>query len=158
MFCLKGLTKETYLYGYGPLFLIRQQQFRWYNYNQKISKGVLHYNRRDIFEWLLTDQSHDGYDRLKWLCYDAMKESKLDILREIFQRADEWQLEYLRDCDNDIDFCATAAYSGKLECLKLLRQNECGWNRWTWHYAKHHGHEHILEYLRNSDYPTKWQN
>eukprot|EP00594_Rhizosolenia_setigera_P004553 CAMPEP_0178954256 /NCGR_PEP_ID=MMETSP0789-20121207/8885_1 /TAXON_ID=3005 /ORGANISM="Rhizosolenia setigera, Strain CCMP 1694" /LENGTH=197 /DNA_ID=CAMNT_0020635629 /DNA_START=23 /DNA_END=613 /DNA_ORIENTATION=+ len=51
MFCSKGLKKETYLYGYGPLHLIQQQGTRKGGWFPGFSIGVLHYNRRDIFEW-----------------------------------------------------------------------------------------------------------
>jgi len=155
MFCLKGFPKVTYIfYGYGPLQLIQQRSNPF-----RSSIGVLQYNRRDIFEWLLTDESDDDYRKLIILCSEAIEESRLDILCEIFQRANVEQLENLRDADYDYGpcFCQAAAFYGKLECLKLLRENECEWNEFAWPEAKHEGHEHILKYLRNNGYPRKWQ-
>jgi len=155
MFCSKELPKVTYLFGYGPLHMILQRGGRYRPI--EIAKGVLHHNRRDIFEWTFTDESVGGSCRLKFLSYQAIEESRLDILREVFQRANEWQLEYLRYCDDVIDLCVKAAIYGKLECLKFLRENECGWDEQTWYVAKSKGHEHILGYLRNSGYPKYWQ-
>lgn len=53
--------------------------------------------------------------------------------------------------------CTTAAEHSKLEFLKFLRENECGWSSRTWFLAERKEHEHILEYLRNNGYPAEWQ-
>jgi len=119
MFGSKGLPKETYFYGYAPLHLIQQRQREEVGYYSDITKGVLYYNRRDIFEWILADESDEVYSRLDWLCDDAIIESRLDILREVFQRVNEGQLADLRA----YNLCYAAARYGKLECLEYLRNN-----------------------------------
>jgi len=149
-FCSKGLPKKTYLYGYGSIHLILQQRGRgWFS---GLSKGVFQYNRRDILEWMMKDISRAGYWRLKCLCWDAIEGSRLDILHEVFQRTNGNQLEYLRNCDICIDLCSKAAQHGKLEILKILRENECDWNRLTWYHAKREEHEHVLEYMRKNGF------
>jgi len=160
MFCLKGLAKETFLFGYASLRFIQHRRRDWF-YDVNVAKGVLQYNRRDIFNWILSDQTNDGYNNLKWTCAKAIEASRLDILREVFQKKrannNERQLEILRKYYYDPDLCDRAAQFGQLKCLKLLRENECGWCSRAWRLAKFHGHGHILEYLRNNDYPAEWQ-
>jgi len=160
MFCSKGFPKVTYLYGYGPLNIIEQQRENsdfTYGLVEELSKGVLHYNRMDILDWMLADVSDVGYVKLIILCITAMDESRLDILREVFCKANTEQLEHLRNYREDFGLCAIAVECGKLECLKLLRENECEWNKMTWYWAKRYGHDHILDYLQNNGYPTEWQ-
>jgi len=64
----------------------------------------------------LIDESdkEEGYLNLKWLCSDAIRESRLDILPEVLQRANEEQLECLRYDDDCFDLYRHAASCGKL--------------------------------------------
>eukprot|EP00594_Rhizosolenia_setigera_P007421 CAMPEP_0178953208 /NCGR_PEP_ID=MMETSP0789-20121207/8290_1 /TAXON_ID=3005 /ORGANISM="Rhizosolenia setigera, Strain CCMP 1694" /LENGTH=273 /DNA_ID=CAMNT_0020634439 /DNA_START=83 /DNA_END=904 /DNA_ORIENTATION=+ len=154
MFCSKGFPKETYFYGYAPLHLILQREGKYYS---GLSKAVLHYNRRDVLEWILADDSEDGCRKPRYLCYFVIRESRVDILCEVFDRANGQQLKDLRSHNNYFALCFEAAQHGKLECLKFLRENECEWDEDTWFDEKDKGHEHILQYMRDNGFPTEWQ-
>jgi len=108
----------------------------------------------DVLEWMMRDDPDNCYWDLKWLCCEAIDEARLDILREVFQRANAQQLEYLRNFDNHIYLCSEAATYGQLECMKFLRQNRCKWDKETWIEARDGGYEHILQYMRDNGYPT----
>jgi len=151
MFCSKGYPKKTYWYGYAPLRLITQRRIGWYS---GFAKAVLHYNRRDILDWLLRDGEPITRSRLKFVCCDVIKESRLDILREIFYRASARQLKYLRSSNNDSDLCYDAASIGNLKIFHFLWQNWCKYDKYTRMVAEENGHEHILQFMRN---PYRWQ-
>lgn len=146
------IPKISYIYGYAPLSVI-------FNYfprrsitkQEGISKGIILYNRRDIFEWVFMEERSVI---LYQVCTDAIKCSRLDILEEVFARTSN---ETQKRFKNFSSLCDYAVDCGKLACLKWLRKNKCKWSEYSWISANCQGHDHIIQYLRDNRYPLEWQ-
>jgi len=136
------MTKETFIYGYAPLSRITDKIERashdWKLY-ERVGKGVVFFNRRDILDWVL--QQRNKYV-LKRICIIAAEEDRLDILDEVWNNVDN-----KRDIFSRVD--RSAARFGKLNVLKwletkglLIDEKECA------DAAAEGGQLHILQWLK----------
>lgn len=52
------MTKETFLYGYGPLSVIKDKLNNRCSLSRcGVDHGVLYHNRRDVLDWALKEQN-----------------------------------------------------------------------------------------------------
>jgi len=176
-----GMTKETFLFGYGPLSVIQDRYERSDDdeggFIAYLCKGVLFYNRKDVLDWAL--QERNTY-LLRKICFVAVEEERLDLLNKvwdndnlepdgdfeyIFEEMDEYaavcgKLNVLKWVENkvpdiDKDTCANeAARFGHLHILQWL-QEERGLqlNRELYYRAIEGGHLHVLKWLREQEVP-----
>lgn len=140
-------------------------------------------NCKDILSRALTADGGGGGNLdhnkklLEGICYVAVRESRLDILQQIFfssssmistdkgnsshheesfkqKKRQQTILKHLRE---DCELCSYAAIHGQLESLKFLRQHGgCKWDQWTWYHAHEGGHDEMVEYLRENGCP-EWK-
>lgn len=158
------LTKETFLYGYGPLEKIIQLYLKllfkkdYPRFHECIGWGVFHYNRQDVLEWVIK------FDRfqLQNLCLQAICEGRMSMLKDIFSRSAV--VPALKDAVNGIEskLCDVATEYGRLEVLELLRSHGFQWDECTidildkLDYVDDE-HQHVAEFLQanpfeDSDY------
>eukprot|EP00594_Rhizosolenia_setigera_P016530 CAMPEP_0178966772 /NCGR_PEP_ID=MMETSP0789-20121207/17121_1 /TAXON_ID=3005 /ORGANISM="Rhizosolenia setigera, Strain CCMP 1694" /LENGTH=291 /DNA_ID=CAMNT_0020652101 /DNA_START=67 /DNA_END=939 /DNA_ORIENTATION=+ len=139
-----GLTKETFLYGYAPLAVIKERYPNkpFFEAQVALSKGVVFYNRRDVLALVI--QRRDT-TLLKRICYIAAEVGKIDILDEV------WNIIYHEDYKGYVFYHVDchAARGGKLNVLKWFNtkelridEGECAL------YAARHAQLHILQWLR----------
>jgi len=152
----KGMTKETFMYGYGPLLVIldiieRTNELQkavgegvfWdYEFFESVGKGVVFYGRRDVMDWAVQEQNKY---LLYGICRVAAGEGRFDLLEEVWNHIEnddekEWVFRG-GEC--------SAAIHGKQEVLKWLETkglsidiSDCG-NK-----AAFHGQLHLLKWLR----------
>eukprot|EP00594_Rhizosolenia_setigera_P001781 CAMPEP_0178952886 /NCGR_PEP_ID=MMETSP0789-20121207/8104_1 /TAXON_ID=3005 /ORGANISM="Rhizosolenia setigera, Strain CCMP 1694" /LENGTH=317 /DNA_ID=CAMNT_0020634067 /DNA_START=235 /DNA_END=1188 /DNA_ORIENTATION=+ len=139
IFPMYGLPKETFIYGFGSLEVCKNQYG-----NHHLAKGIVWFNRTDLLDLTIRDQ----YDyRVESVCFYAIREGRLDILKDIFQRSNEKTLKYLR---KDSYLCNVAARRGRLVALKFLRTQGCNWDSDVYRAAKRKGHVHVLQYLHQN--------
>eukprot|EP00594_Rhizosolenia_setigera_P008295 CAMPEP_0178955844 /NCGR_PEP_ID=MMETSP0789-20121207/9855_1 /TAXON_ID=3005 /ORGANISM="Rhizosolenia setigera, Strain CCMP 1694" /LENGTH=153 /DNA_ID=CAMNT_0020637569 /DNA_START=274 /DNA_END=732 /DNA_ORIENTATION=- len=126
------MTKETYLYGYGPLGAIKDRiersniEYRELEmesgngvsfYDREVfhgvGVGVVCYNRRDVMDWAVGEKDKQV---LQGVCYVAAREERFDILVEVWNNFedDEDNGEIFESVDD------SAALYGKLNVLKWL--------------------------------------
>jgi len=176
----KGMTKETFLFGYGPLSRITDRIERSDMENNKklqaaVVVGVVFYNRRDVMEWVLEERNKN---LLKGICAIAAKEERYDLLEEVFNGLGDWDekgdvfegpylsavrcgklnvLKWL--CTKGLSIneerCAEAAiFAGQIHILKWLRE-ETGLKLDEMFYllAIKNGHLHVMKWLRKEECP-----
>jgi len=140
----KGMTKETFVYGYAPLSII-QERFNTTSFSAQIAlgKGVVYFNRRDLLDWAVQEQNKD---LLSGICEEAGEEGRIDLLDEVWDNVnDEGDKRYVfqdvdyiaalydklevmkwvedKGIDIDKEYCAkTAVWRGHLDILKWLRE------------------------------------
>lgn len=85
-----GWSKETYTYGYMPLEAIKNKVIeisttREFFCGMNLAKAILFYNRKDIFDWLLTEDGVNNKRKKKYMlrvaCELAAKEGRIDLLQ-----------------------------------------------------------------------------
>eukprot|EP00594_Rhizosolenia_setigera_P015229 CAMPEP_0178980314 /NCGR_PEP_ID=MMETSP0789-20121207/26417_1 /TAXON_ID=3005 /ORGANISM="Rhizosolenia setigera, Strain CCMP 1694" /LENGTH=238 /DNA_ID=CAMNT_0020670693 /DNA_START=152 /DNA_END=868 /DNA_ORIENTATION=- len=140
--------KETFVYGYAPLSVIqdrveRGEQTDWDLHEAArvaLSKGVVFFNRKDAFEWVLGPRK----DLLNRICDVAAEEGRIDILDEVLNNVeDEENKEYVF---GDVDYAA--ARGGKLNVMKWFDTKEFDIDEYECaEVAACHGHIHILQWL-----------
>lgn len=114
----------------------------------------------DVLNWLIEDVQENVEEHsfeLQTVTRNAMKESSIryDILHEIFDRVyGEASRKIRRDCTGVV---ALAAKQGNLELIKWLRQYKFDWCDYAWCEAKKQGQDHVLQYMKDNDYPKRWQ-
>jgi len=151
----KGMTKQTFVYGYAPLSVIidnanmrierkTQEEREGCELLHPVGKGVVLYNRRDVLEWALQKRNKDV---LIGICDVAAGEGRIDLLNEVLNNVDDTgDVELIFD-----DTCEYATIHGELEVLKwlnikgLLRDTS---NEWCAILAANCGQLHILKWLR----------
>eukprot|EP00594_Rhizosolenia_setigera_P007069 CAMPEP_0178952850 /NCGR_PEP_ID=MMETSP0789-20121207/8084_1 /TAXON_ID=3005 /ORGANISM="Rhizosolenia setigera, Strain CCMP 1694" /LENGTH=240 /DNA_ID=CAMNT_0020634027 /DNA_START=152 /DNA_END=874 /DNA_ORIENTATION=+ len=141
--------KETFVYGYAPLSVIqdrveRGEQTDWDLHEAArvaLSKGVVFFNRKDAFEWVLGPRK----DLLNRICDVAAEEGRIDILDEILDNIKDGFEKNSIFCDVD----GYAASGGKLDVIKWfeakglsIRRDSCARG------AAYHGQLHILQWLQ----------
>jgi len=116
-----------------------------------MGKGVLLYNRRDIFKWALQERSNCV---LIGICNVASKEGKIDVLEEMWNNIDD------EDDKEDVFRYVnrSAACVGKLNVLKwfetkglYFNKNKCA------KVAARNGQLQILEWLREQGLELNWE-
>ena len=107
----------------------------------------------------------------RYFCHQVARTNKLELLKWIREEkkcewhgaticatAEHGNLEMVKycvakKCPIDWHACAHAAYKGRLEVLKYLREEvKAPWESWTAPWAAKNGHLHILEYLVERKY------
>eukprot|EP00594_Rhizosolenia_setigera_P015404 CAMPEP_0178956140 /NCGR_PEP_ID=MMETSP0789-20121207/10047_1 /TAXON_ID=3005 /ORGANISM="Rhizosolenia setigera, Strain CCMP 1694" /LENGTH=231 /DNA_ID=CAMNT_0020637953 /DNA_START=249 /DNA_END=940 /DNA_ORIENTATION=+ len=142
------MTKETFLFGYGPLSVIQDRYERSDDdeggFIAYLCKGVLFYNRKDVLDWAL--QERNTY-LLRKICFVAVEEERLDLLNKV------WDNDNLEP-DGDFEYIFEemdeyAAVCGKLNVLKWVEkkvpdiyEDTCARE------AARYGHLHILQWLK----------
>lgn len=105
IFLLYNVPKETSLYGYGSLLLIKMYVMDNFCGNSNSHKdylsykracillatGIVSYDRRDVLQWMLEDKDEAFVEVifeyiLVRVCYVAAKVEKLSILREVLDK------------------------------------------------------------------------
>jgi len=141
------MTKETFLFGYAPLSVILDRIERFdedddWELHERVGKGVVLYNRRDVLEWALEEQNNEV---LNGICKVAAEEGRIDLLDEVWNSFDDEDDRYdIIECLEQI-----AARYGKLNVLKWLENTEfyiieedCA------NEAAENGQLHILKWLQ----------
>jgi len=144
----KGMTKETFLFGYGPLSRItdRIERSDDMENDQKlrvaVGKGVVFYNRRDVMDWALEERNKYV---LKGICTIAVEEGRFDLLEEVFNGVGDWDEK--GDVFKGLEFLAVGF--GKLNLLKWLETHRLDIDKKRCaEIAAHVGQIHILKWLR----------
>lgn len=136
IFPMYDIPKQTFIYGFGSLEVCENKYG-----NHHLAKGIVWYNRTDLLDLTIRDQ----YDyRVESVCFYAIREGRLNILKDIFQRLNEKTLKYLR---KNSYLCNVAARRGRLIALKFLQAQGCNWDSDVYRAAKRKGHVQVLEYL-----------
>jgi len=156
----KGMTKKTYLYGYGPLSAIKDRiersnmecraldmRFGVSLFDEKlfhgVGIGVVYYNRRDVMEWALGENDKHV---LRGICFVAAWEERFDILVEVLDNV-KYDEDVERFVFRHVD--DSAAYRGKLNVLKWLELKGISINKENCESeAAKFGQLHILQWLR----------
>eukprot|EP00594_Rhizosolenia_setigera_P001773 CAMPEP_0178953146 /NCGR_PEP_ID=MMETSP0789-20121207/8253_1 /TAXON_ID=3005 /ORGANISM="Rhizosolenia setigera, Strain CCMP 1694" /LENGTH=296 /DNA_ID=CAMNT_0020634365 /DNA_START=30 /DNA_END=920 /DNA_ORIENTATION=- len=174
-----GMTKETFLYGYAPLSVIidKIEGGEQIDPELRVGKGVVSYNRRDVFQWALGERNND----LLWgICVVAAEEGRTDILEEVFNGVGDWNdkryvfldvdnsaaghdklnvLKWLKDKRLFIDTydCASeATANGHLQILEWLKEEKgLKLNEQLYNYAIQGGHLHVMKWL--SEQRVDWE-
>jgi len=149
-----GMTKETFLFGYAPLSAIidKIERARYGLMRETVGKGVVCFNRRDVFEWALQQQKNSVLENT---CDVAGKEGRIDLLEEVWNNVNDEN--HKRFIFEDVEY--NAAGGGKLNVIKWLetkglylkwRENgELRINkRWCAIRAAEKGHIHIIQWLK----------
>jgi len=143
-----GMTKETFLFGYGPLSRIidrieRVGQHNYYTFLNSVGAGVVYHNRRDVMDWALEERKN-GF--LRAICRIAADEERFDLLEEVWSNVEDE--ESSRRCIFG-DFCQFAARHGKLEILKWFGTKVLYFSEFKCaSQAAEHGHLDIIQWLR----------
>jgi len=145
----KGMTKETFVYGYAPLSIIQERFDATTSFiaRDAMSCGVLFYNRRDVMNWAV--QRRDMI-LLQTICLHATSESRIDVLNEVLNHIkDDEQLKF--GVFGELELELVAIENGKLNILKWLGDTkgvfppldewQCALN------AAKHAQLHILKWL-----------
>lgn len=117
IFDLYQIPKKSYLYAYGSLAMIQQSNAS-FNKND-IALGIAMYDRKDVLEWVLRDLQHDR-EALYWICVQAIKFTRVDIIEEVFEKSNEAAVNYLQRLGSYL-LCNQAARYGNLESFMCLR-------------------------------------
>jgi len=155
IYIASGMTKETFIFGYGPLSVIQERYERdgeldW-KLRKALSKGVVFYNRRDVLEWALEEQNTKI---LRGICEVATEEGRMDLLNEIWDNfEDDEDYAYERECMIFGCVDSNAAESGKLDVIKWFDKKDLGNldnidKSVCAKEAARHGHLHILQWLK----------
>jgi len=141
-----GMAKETYLYGYAPLSVITDKIERGGRFNEnlyeRVGRGVVCYNRLDVFEWILEEQKELV---LCGICGVAAEEGRLDLLEEVWNNVDDE--ENKRFMFGGVD--SHAAGGGKLNVIKWLETKGFASSKIMCSFAAaHYGQLHILKWLK----------
>eukprot|EP00594_Rhizosolenia_setigera_P003720 CAMPEP_0178952664 /NCGR_PEP_ID=MMETSP0789-20121207/7978_1 /TAXON_ID=3005 /ORGANISM="Rhizosolenia setigera, Strain CCMP 1694" /LENGTH=304 /DNA_ID=CAMNT_0020633815 /DNA_START=22 /DNA_END=932 /DNA_ORIENTATION=+ len=119
-FATKGMTKETFLFGYGPLSAIKDK-FEIITsgapeFLETVGAGVVRYNRRDVMDWAVEEKNKQV---LHDICNVAAREKKIDLLDEVWNSVEDEEDEDITRCVfQDVDY--TAALYDKLEVMKWI--------------------------------------
>lgn len=116
----KGMTKETFLFGYGSLSAIKDkmelaiQHYDWKVF-EAVGKGIVYHNRREMLDWVLEGKNHQGknIEVVRQICDVAAKDGRLDILKQVYNNIDD---------EDDKDrvlrgICTVLAREGKFDLL-----------------------------------------
>eukprot|EP00594_Rhizosolenia_setigera_P014942 CAMPEP_0178967800 /NCGR_PEP_ID=MMETSP0789-20121207/17831_1 /TAXON_ID=3005 /ORGANISM="Rhizosolenia setigera, Strain CCMP 1694" /LENGTH=301 /DNA_ID=CAMNT_0020653521 /DNA_START=30 /DNA_END=935 /DNA_ORIENTATION=+ len=139
-----GMTKETFVYGYGPLSVIQNRYDNNPSYSARValSKGVLFFNRKDVLGWAF--QERKTY-LLREICNVAAGEGRLDLLNQVLYNIED-------EDDKRFIFEEVDCYAAKNGTLNVLKWYDTkGFNFYKDCYAEiaaKHGHLHILKWLR----------
>jgi len=149
----KGMMKETFLYGYGPLSVIKDRANERIERMEEnddfllypVGKGVVLYNRRDVLAWALQERKNDV---LKGICFVAAREGRFDLLNEVWENVEDWDdKEEETIIFESVDFCA--AIHGKLKVFKWLDGKGLKIDKyWCVKTAAYRGHLHIIQWLQ----------
>jgi len=141
-----GMTKETFMYGYGRLSVIINkieggEQTDW-DLHERVGKGVVSYGRKDVLDWALEEKN---YRLLNEICIIAGKEGRIDILIEMWNHIeDEGAKRYVFYY---VD--GHAAQNGKLDVLKWFETKGFTINEeYCAEEAARHGQLHIIQWLK----------
>eukprot|EP00594_Rhizosolenia_setigera_P006600 CAMPEP_0178953024 /NCGR_PEP_ID=MMETSP0789-20121207/8183_1 /TAXON_ID=3005 /ORGANISM="Rhizosolenia setigera, Strain CCMP 1694" /LENGTH=220 /DNA_ID=CAMNT_0020634225 /DNA_START=287 /DNA_END=946 /DNA_ORIENTATION=+ len=137
------MTKETYLFGYAPLSVIKDKIEKPYHdpelFVRGVSKGVVFYNRKDVLAWVLQRQDKSV---LREICEVAAREGKIDVLDETWNNVNDKEIIF-----EGMDHFA--AWNGKLNVLKWLEDRGLNFEGENCvHEAAGGGHLHIIQWLR----------
>jgi len=144
----KGMTKETFLFGYGPLSRITDRIERSDDMENDlklqllVGAGVVFYSRRDVVDWALEERKKYV---LKGICILAVEEGRFNLLEEIFNAVEDW------DEKEDVfkGLGLSAAYGGKLNVLEWLKTHQLDIDKeMCANAAVHTGQIQILQWLR----------
>jgi len=139
----EGMTKETFVYGYGTLSVIKDRYDNSFSVRVALGKGVVFYNRRDVLDWTL--QRQNIYS-LKGICNVAGEEGRLDLLEEVWDKLEDFdnKRKYIFYSVDD-----SAAFGGKLDVLKWLETKSTPISNYLCsNKAVRGGHLHILQWLK----------
>jgi len=149
----KGMTKETFVYGYATLSVIINKIERaiedddWDLYLfETVGKGVAFYNRRDVLAWALQRE----YEYLsRFICYVAAREGRIDILDEVWNYiGDDADEADKRTIFENIDTEKVVAWYGKLNVLKWFEMKGLSiFTEICAYSACSNGQIHILQWL-----------
>eukprot|EP00594_Rhizosolenia_setigera_P018440 CAMPEP_0178976256 /NCGR_PEP_ID=MMETSP0789-20121207/23715_1 /TAXON_ID=3005 /ORGANISM="Rhizosolenia setigera, Strain CCMP 1694" /LENGTH=386 /DNA_ID=CAMNT_0020665289 /DNA_START=94 /DNA_END=1254 /DNA_ORIENTATION=+ len=142
-----------------------------------IVTGIICYNRDDLVTYV--EKKQDKY-LSHVICCEAANRGDITVLRKMFDIVDEDSLQYIRqrrhlcynaafegkieclkflrdhtDPDewNGSDLCGPAAHGGKLECLKYLHELGCEMNEDTCELAAGGGSLECLQYMHKHGCP-----
>jgi len=147
IYITSGMAKETFVYGYGPLSVIKDrckiitEDHDW-GVGKPVGKGVVLFNRRDVLHWAIEEKNKQ---LLRKICNVAGEEGRVDVLNEIWENVEDED-----DKDNVFFFTDYSAAQGcKLNVLKWLELKglSVNYNCCASEAAKA-GQLHILEWLR----------
>eukprot|EP00594_Rhizosolenia_setigera_P007047 CAMPEP_0178952808 /NCGR_PEP_ID=MMETSP0789-20121207/8058_1 /TAXON_ID=3005 /ORGANISM="Rhizosolenia setigera, Strain CCMP 1694" /LENGTH=301 /DNA_ID=CAMNT_0020633975 /DNA_START=104 /DNA_END=1006 /DNA_ORIENTATION=- len=144
VYLTSGMTKETFVYGYAPLSVIRDTVTSSYagRYATAWGEGVVFHNRSDVMVWALEERKKMV---LRAICDVAAEEGRLDILKEVFNNnIDDGDIRFIFGGVN-----THAAQGGKLNVLKWAENKELRINkRCCAEKAAEKGQLHIIQWLR----------
>jgi len=151
-----GMTKETFLFGYAPLSVIKDRIERAieadkiersdviFDLQLALGKGVVLYNRGDVLEWALQERR---MNLLRSICDVAAEEKRLDIMEEVFNRV-EGRCKRERIFEDLLTYSSTKKNNGKLAVLKWLEERKLGVDiEHCLSQSVRYGHLDILEWL-----------
>eukprot|EP00594_Rhizosolenia_setigera_P017293 CAMPEP_0178966780 /NCGR_PEP_ID=MMETSP0789-20121207/17126_1 /TAXON_ID=3005 /ORGANISM="Rhizosolenia setigera, Strain CCMP 1694" /LENGTH=226 /DNA_ID=CAMNT_0020652111 /DNA_START=345 /DNA_END=1025 /DNA_ORIENTATION=+ len=134
------MTKETFVYGYGTLSVIKDRYDNSFSVRVALGKGVVFYNRRDVLDWTL--QRQNIYS-LKGICNVAGEEGRIDLLEEVWSNVNDE--DYKRTIFQHVD--RSAARGGKINVLKWLLNKGLP-IYWCAGGAARYGQLHVLQWLK----------
>eukprot|EP00594_Rhizosolenia_setigera_P011320 CAMPEP_0178973916 /NCGR_PEP_ID=MMETSP0789-20121207/22055_1 /TAXON_ID=3005 /ORGANISM="Rhizosolenia setigera, Strain CCMP 1694" /LENGTH=79 /DNA_ID=CAMNT_0020661969 /DNA_START=24 /DNA_END=260 /DNA_ORIENTATION=- len=79
------MTKETFLFGYGPLSVIKEEaegridleSDEYLEVLKPVGIGVVYHNRNDVLDWAIQEKNEYVLSRI---CEEAGREGRIDIL------------------------------------------------------------------------------
>lgn len=140
VFVSSQLPKETFRLGYVPLPIILSEDHNL----RGVAKAVVLFNRNDALSMLIERQSKE---KLLFICEEASREGRLDILSEIFNSSNKETSAFLTKYGETS--CNIAAMCGELEILKFLNKQGCPLDENTCFSAASCGKLNVLKYLEN---------
>eukprot|EP00594_Rhizosolenia_setigera_P017174 CAMPEP_0178961476 /NCGR_PEP_ID=MMETSP0789-20121207/13729_1 /TAXON_ID=3005 /ORGANISM="Rhizosolenia setigera, Strain CCMP 1694" /LENGTH=326 /DNA_ID=CAMNT_0020645317 /DNA_START=193 /DNA_END=1173 /DNA_ORIENTATION=- len=156
-----GMTKETFLYGYGSLAAIKDEASKItlhenyevsdYELFYPVGKGVVYHNRRDVFEWALQERK---YDVLNGICQIAGEEGRINLLDEVLNKVKDWDEDDTEDILEEIFYFVdiSAAFRGKLSVLKWYHTKGLLFNvSLCADHAARIGHLDIIQWLQEEE-------
>jgi len=144
VYITSGMTKKTFLFGYGPLKAIKERYVRRGRFNQelkkRLAKGAILYNRRDVLDWILQHT-------YLWteICLVAAEEGRIDLLDKVCNSLDVESVKTHVFGNGNHRYAAR----GKLNTLKWLETKGVSMNKERCaEEAAYRGHLNILQWLR----------
>eukprot|EP00594_Rhizosolenia_setigera_P006679 CAMPEP_0178952800 /NCGR_PEP_ID=MMETSP0789-20121207/8053_1 /TAXON_ID=3005 /ORGANISM="Rhizosolenia setigera, Strain CCMP 1694" /LENGTH=228 /DNA_ID=CAMNT_0020633965 /DNA_START=299 /DNA_END=985 /DNA_ORIENTATION=- len=116
-------------------------EYIWKLY-KRVGKGVVLYDRRDVWEWALQERNND---LLSGICNVAGKEGRIDILEEVWNNVKDE--DDRRDIFRAVD--SVAAGGGKMNVLNWFETKEFDIDKeWCARLAALYGQLHIIQWLK----------
>eukprot|EP00594_Rhizosolenia_setigera_P019425 CAMPEP_0178960436 /NCGR_PEP_ID=MMETSP0789-20121207/12964_1 /TAXON_ID=3005 /ORGANISM="Rhizosolenia setigera, Strain CCMP 1694" /LENGTH=323 /DNA_ID=CAMNT_0020643787 /DNA_START=150 /DNA_END=1121 /DNA_ORIENTATION=+ len=153
IFLTHNIPKETFLYGYAPLPLIKEKvKSDGLCSSRRLGKAIVYYNRNDILHrWILVE----GGSNMSWAtaltCQYAAKLGRIDLLKEV-KKAVSKEISVCIKIKFNSSVSSSAAGNGQLDTLKWLKVNEWFDPKVCLGPAAKGGHLHVIEWLQNQEY------